>query len=111
MKKLFFVLMLLVAQQCVARSGYTWMETYDLVEACNAKQSAECIAYVVGIAELISAYDLDGFHACYDHVNPGQLRAVVRKYLNDHPERWHFSAVQLTMEALSKAFPCRGAKS
>ncbi len=34
-----------------------------------------------------------------------QIMAVVLKYLNAHPEKWQYSAISLTNEALAEAFP------
>ena len=37
-----------------------------------------------------------------------QTTAVVLKYLTNHPEKWQSSAVSLTNEALTEAFPALG---
>ena len=34
-----------------------------------------------------------------------QIAAVVLKYLTNHPEKWQYSAVSLTTEAMTDAFP------
>lgn len=40
-------------------------------------------------------------------VKSSQLVAVIRKYLSDHPERFHHEAHLLVVDALHEAFPCR----
>jgi len=40
-------------------------------------------------------------------VTMDQIAAVVLKYLTNHPEKWQYSAVGLTNEALAEAFPQR----
>ena len=48
--------------------------------------------------------------ANYYYVTPGgitgaQMFHVVGKYLEEHPQRWHESAVILVVDALNQAFP------
>jgi hypothetical protein len=38
-------------------------------------------------------------------VTPGQIFAIVAKYLNNHPEKWNEPAVILVVEAIKEAFP------
>ena len=35
-----------------------------------------------------------------------QLYAVVSKWINNNPEKWHLRANELVMQALGQAFPC-----
>lgn len=50
---------------------------------------------------------LHSFHACGPaSATVGQLRAVVVKYLEAHPENWHLGASTLVAAALREAFPC-----
>ena len=39
-------------------------------------------------------------------VNYGQREAVVRKYLEEHPEKWHLTYQKIIIEAMLEAFPC-----
>jgi len=39
-------------------------------------------------------------------VNYGQRQAVVRKYLEEHPEKWHLIYQKIIIEAMLEAFPC-----
>lgn len=47
-----------------------------------------------------------GLFCTPEEVTTEQLRDVVSKYLNDHPEELHFRAEPLVVSALAKAFPC-----
>ena len=40
-----------------------------------------------------------------ENVPPEQLVAILRKFLNEHPERWSQHAAGLITEALAEAFP------
>jgi hypothetical protein len=40
-----------------------------------------------------------------DNVPPDQLVAILRKFLNEHPERWGQQAANLITDALAEAFP------
>jgi hypothetical protein len=42
-----------------------------------------------------------------DGVSAGQLVEVVKKWLREHPENWHYGADSLVAAALQEAFPCR----
>ena len=60
------------------------------------------ISYVMGVSDALS-----GQAFCITSENTaGQLAAVVRKYLEDHPDRWQFTASSLVVDALHQAFPC-----
>lgn len=39
-----------------------------------------------------------------------QLYAVVSKWVNNNPEKWHMRANQLVVQALAQAFPCERKK-
>ena len=80
------------------------------VAAAIAEGSASLLlassVYVMGVSDALIAVKPNLF--C---VPPGitvdQERAVVVKYLRDHPETWHYSASSEVGVALKKAFPCK----
>jgi hypothetical protein len=48
------------------------------------------------------------FRSCIpEGVNSGQFRAIVKKYLEDHPDKLHFGASTIVNAAMAEAFPCR----
>jgi len=47
------------------------------------------------------------WHACFrEHVTRGQLAAVVKLFLQNHPEKRDYGGVGLAAHALQDAFPC-----
>jgi hypothetical protein len=69
----------------------------------------QCIGYVAGIADVMSAdNDVNGYRACIptDGVTEAQLRDVVMRFLNAHPETRHLLAAGLVAQALQEAFAC-----
>jgi len=58
-----------------------------------------CYGYVLGVLEASSS------SVCLiKNVTRNQLVAVVTKYLNDHPEKWHFPSFKLVLEATNNSF-------
>ena len=93
-----------------------WQKGNDLVEDCTSDNDSNvltCLGYVMGVADMIDAnstLDISGFSPiCIpsETVTVGQLRRVVVKYLNSHPEKTHDPAVVLVVVALREAFPCQ----
>ena len=89
----------------------------NLRDDCNAtkesntyyQQSAWCIAYIQGVFDATEGRDkgLNGFTFCSpQNVQAGQARDIVTKYLNDYPQRRHYGAAALIVDAMSVAFPC-----
>jgi hypothetical protein len=66
-----------------------------------------CMAYIVGVADAQSGL-LGGGRleptTLPAGVQPGQLKAIVVKYLKEHPEMLHFEAAQLIYIALGRSF-------
>lgn len=83
----------------------------ELWEGCREAPSTPCSWYVIGAH--------DGYVAGLRPKRPAyclpvpamnvQMQAVVKKYLEDHPERRHMLASDLVVEAFTVAFPCREA--
>jgi Rap1a immunity proteins len=67
-----------------------------------------CLGYIDGV---IDRNDLAYVHksvVCVpSDVTNGQEEQIVMKYLNDHPERLHYAAALLVLEAMHQAFPCQ----
>jgi len=76
-------------------------EKHERGEEYSRLSVGEFFGYVIGIT---SAYDEVFFSTPSDSTN-GQLCAVVEKYLNENPEKWNESALNLVTDALKKAFP------
>jgi hypothetical protein len=92
-----------------ASSFYTGSE---LLERCESKSPyllGVCFGFIVGVG---SGFDCEqlllgrfAFQAP-DGATAGQIKKIVVKYLNEHPENLHLPAAPLAAAALSKAFPC-----
>ena len=48
--------------------------------------------YIAGVADALS---IKGVICVSDQVTLGQLMVVTKRYLQDHPEGWHYSAASL----------------
>ena len=86
-----------------------------LNELCSSSDPAElmfCIGFITGVADGVVALPnqhglLPRLQACMSpNAPPGQIAAVVSRYLSTHPEKLHISASALAIVALLEAFPC-----
>ena len=69
-----------------------------------------CNAYIRGFADGATAQHAPGYQICFPKSATGlQARAVVEKYMLDHPENLHHQAGMIGSAALAAAFPCRKA--
>jgi len=84
----------------------------DLLRFCSdhvdTSEAEFCDAFLLGIRDGVTlATELRGVKPILEvplEVKQDQLKAVVVKYLNDHPEELHKPAGMLVILALSKAF-------
>ena len=58
-----------------------------------------------GLKDSLTYKVLDGATACTSKMTRGQVLAIVEKFMNDNPARWHQLMVGLVFEALNEA--CR----
>ena len=97
----------------ISESGIVLMDYCQWVEKEKTtedqwSQHTICLAYMVGIIEGYYSARPTPAAFCYpSEVTGEQAARVVNKYLRDHPERLHRRSVQLILDALSEAFPCR----
>ena len=90
-----------------------------LNEACSSDNyfsDGQCLGYIQGVYDARVLLDKaiikkqwDGnWTACVPvSVSAGQLKEVVKKYLREHPEQWHYSANSTVARAFDETFPCR----
>ena len=82
------------------------LKQYCAEDATHVKQAA-CFAYILGIADLVGGHDVKGFHVCFpENVDLKLIVTTTEEYLADHPERLHYTADKLVLDALADAFPC-----
>lgn len=85
-----------------------WARADEAVESRRATQedvvpSDRFVRYVEGVVDA-----LEGRIICTPpDTDFGQLRAMVRKYVLEHPEHWGGGGNDLVMAALTDTFPCR----
>jgi len=118
MKKIVFVVALLasvISEAGVAEAGHktgSWLNGNQLRQWCNEADIGLCMGYVVGVADAMEAFHSYGkafldWRACIPNdVTRGQLMAVAKKFLNDHPEDLHLAAVGIVAQSMVEAFPC-----
>lgn len=103
----------LLALACLtAHAGFdTGNRLHEDCRAANYFNRGYCGGYVTGIVDTIESLQARGVlpadALCIpEESTKGQLVDVVKKYLDDHPERRHLEAGSLVPEALNSAFPC-----
>ena len=100
-------LMALIPMQADAEfhSGSSLLEN---VIQCDKKDQTMCAyvyGYVVGVKDAYE--DTASMPKCAPYsLKKGELKAVVEKWLNDHPERLHEPAAPLILTAINEAWPC-----
>jgi len=101
-------LVLLLLTCCVGANVFK--TGYGLHNECNnesSKAQSYCLGFVTGVAEVLDSNAVNGYSACVPNkVNQGEVRDIVVKFLEDHPELRHYEAHVLIARALSEAFPC-----
>jgi hypothetical protein len=83
-----------------------WADAGDrLSDDTDFSQASQFIGYVTGVMDVI--YVLNSGVICLSaNVTVGQLTAIVKKYVREHPEEWHLVASSLVFKALVEQFPC-----
>ncbi|WP_425475910.1 Rap1a/Tai family immunity protein [Mesorhizobium yinganensis] len=86
-----------------AQAGFT--DGNELNEDCSGGtkgsfRSGACIGYVAGVVDAD-----EGIGNCLPYgPKMGQIRDVVKQYLQDHPESRHYNASSLVVIAVREAF-------
>jgi hypothetical protein len=88
----------------------------DLYTACTGtpNDKAECQMWIIGFFNGLGFAQIAARNkglplSCYpDHLTNLQASLIVEKYMRDHPETLHLSAIVIAAAALSQAFPCPG---
>ncbi len=82
------------------------LQQYCAEDAAHVEQAA-CFAYILGIADLLAAFEVKGFRVCFpEGVDLKLMVATTEQYLAAHPERLHDTPNGLVLDALADAFPC-----
>jgi hypothetical protein len=108
----FFVgLTALQAHAAPAQASGGSMAGTQLSEFCKGPplHVGTCIGFINGVADSCDcSNDMHGFRWNSDEpgITVSKLRAVVEKFLKDHPEVLNKTAASLVAAALQEAFPC-----
>ena len=66
-----------------------------------------CLGYIYGVAHALEGHVPD-YRACIPReATFDQVADVALKWLEEHPQRRHYSAFSLAVQALDEAFPCK----
>jgi len=102
----------LIAAPCAALGQEKYFSGNRLLARCNASSEQPeytlCLGYILAVTHALEGY-VQGFRACVPprETTVSQLAGVVRKWLEEHPERRHYAAFSLAIQALAEAFPCK----
>ena len=115
MKTLMASLLLVLAG---VRSGWAG-DTYESLESGNTllakcvgppELQLVCAGYTAAIYDMIAMLEAGGAmpkqHCFPTDVTRLQIRDVIVRYLQDHPEKRHTGAAGLARDALQEAWPC-----
>jgi|SRR5712672_1251241 len=111
MRNLVAIAFLVVSQPVAAARDagiVSALSTQDLIVRCRKASDpmrVDCSSYLLGIYDQMS---FSGLICPPDNSTGGGLQAVAvaLKFLNEHPEKWHFHPVALVGESFKAAFPC-----
>ena len=82
----------------------------ELKDLCDGGNEYWCMAYIVGVADAsgsLASWGISTRYVCVpNNASSKQLKSIVEKYINEHPEKLHQSASSQVLNALSEAFPC-----
>jgi hypothetical protein len=79
------------------------LEKLPTTDACVVGHAAYFVAYVDGVFDSLIKRQVVCPPA---EATRDQGRAVVKKYLQENPDRWHSHIYDITSDALLRAFPC-----
>jgi hypothetical protein len=119
--------MLFVCAMIIIPSWATAMDGNEMLSKCKAAwtepvsstsfqeyDGAYCMGYIDAVVDVeatwkdVEAPSSKAVHFCMPTgVTSDQSRKVVKKYLEQHPEKLHWKADRLITLALIEAFPCK----
>lgn len=113
MNKIVLIIAMSIVVPTVANASSTvsFMQANKLYSLCESGSEIDrgvCDGYIMAVNDTMYSGHLDQlFQACIPQgVSPIQARLVVVKYMKTVPEKLHFVADGVVVEALAKTFPC-----
>jgi hypothetical protein len=102
MKKLIFCLALLI----VLPVNANYLSGNELKARCvsdNYVNSGMCMGYITGVVD-----SYNNFVFCIPTgVTIGQMKDILKKYMDENPAKLHESAVDIVASAMKKDFSCK----
>lgn len=108
-------LLLFYVQNIYAKSTFTFIDGNklyaDMLEDEKIEhgfegslyKSGEYTGYIIGVADSTIGVDW----CAPENIKVNQIRKVVAKFLEDNPDKHHFTASSLVIGALHESFPCK----
>ncbi len=90
----------------------SWADGNDMKNFCHSEapnfSQGLCVGFAMAVAEIAGSQPIfDRQRACIPPgVKRGQLKDIMVKFLDDHPEQLHLTATSLAARAYEEAFPC-----
>ena len=122
MRTLIAGVILMVGTGGVLASEQYWNTGNILYNICESNNVPACTTYIQGTLDGVAWWldltsspqwksmpntpTLPRLYCIPLTVTANQITDVVKKYLNDHPEQRHYSAVSLILDSMTNAFPC-----
>ena len=95
----------IIPEHANALTGKALLEHLNSPELVN---KAVAFGYIYGVEDKVGVTNLftRGPNCIIQFVDLEQQQAIIKKYLEDHPEKWQHKATLLIEDALVEAFPC-----
>lgn len=112
MNRIFISLLMFISFNCYALDGN---KLFMYLGSDDKPGIVTALAYITGVADAINYHRLYvdpenkiGINVCFpDDSTTEQARDVVKRYLEDNPDKRQFPAYALSVEALLKKWPCK----
>lgn len=99
---------LLVGTPARANGFTTGNQLLPLCQSASTDKVTYCVGYVTALADVLGNSAINGVRACFPtSATKAQIVDIAIQFLNEHPERRHYTADSLVAHALVEAFPCK----
>ena len=93
-----------------AQTGTIWATGNFMKKVCHSEtrqDQGRCEGFAMGVAGVMASAPVAEWRACIPvGVLVAQLTTIMLEHLDDHPEKLHNDAIDLTAQAFAIAFPC-----
>jgi hypothetical protein len=85
-------------------AGSHWMQ---VCRGDDANLQLICVGFISGVTEVQRRQPASADQYCLPpSITIGQEKAIIVKFMEDHPQKLHLPFIQLLLDALHEAFPC-----